>query len=295
MLPPTSRRLPRPPPRHPPEAAARRARPRGSFSAAQLRPGRRPLPGPAPRPRSLPRGPPLRSGSQAAAPRGAGTLGELRVAAPGAEPAPRAPERTGAGGRVRLPRRIPGTLLPTFPGARLEPAAGRPARRDAALTNPPGTTRRRTPRPWSAAQAGGRRGSGLRAGDRPPAGDPEKRKRRKREGKKRRRRKKRKRKKKTPLFDWATGHAQCDGRFRVPVPLAAFCERPGLGSGGGGEPPNAAWAGDRTRHRGGPRQAGAPPAVQLGHFLSCAHGSRASQGCLTGRDTDPAVRAAHQG
>lgn len=177
MLPPTSRRLPRPPPRHPPEAAARRARPRGSFSAAQLRPGRRPLPGPAPRPRSLPRGPPLRSGSQAAAPRGAGTLGELRVAAPGAEPAPRAPERTGAGGRVRLPRRIPGTLLPTFPGARLEPAAGRPARRDAALTNPPGTTRRRTPRPWSAAQAGGRRGSGLRAGDRPPAGDPEKRKR----------------------------------------------------------------------------------------------------------------------
>lgn len=106
---------------------------------------------------------------------------------------------------------------------------------------------------------------------------------------------KEKEKKKTPLFDWATGHAQCDGRFRVPVPLAAFCERPGLGSGGGGEPPNAAWAGDRTRHRGGPRQAGAPPAVQLGHFLSCAHGSRASQGCLTGRDTDPAVRAAHQG
>lgn len=41
-----------------------------------------------------------------------------------------------------------------------------------------------------------------------------------------RRKKKKKEKKKTPPVGSATGHAQCGGRFRVRVPLAAFSERP---------------------------------------------------------------------
>lgn len=40
------------------------------------------------------------------------------------------------------------------------------------------------------------------------------------------RKKKKKEKKKTPPVGSATGHAQCGGRFRVRVPLAAFSERP---------------------------------------------------------------------
>lgn len=201
---------------------------------------------PAPRPRSLPAGrrsapgrrpPPL--GERGHSPSSAWRRGRSR---------PRGPPR--GRGRVAVsafPAASPAPLSRPSLGPDQSPRPG--GRRDAALTNPPGTTRRRTPRPWLAAQARGRRGSELRVGDRPPAGDPEKRKRRKRE----KRRKKRKRKK-TPLFDCATGHAQCDGRFRVRVPLAAFCERPqGPARARSGEPPIAVWAGgsdaaQRGRH-----------------------------------------------
>lgn len=100
-------------------------------------------------------------------------------------------------------------------------------RRDAALTNPPGTTRRRTPRPWLAVQAGGRRGSELRVGERPPAGDPEKRKRREK--------KEEKKKKKKVLCSTvplgmlsATGASACG--FRSPRFASGRRGRPGLGA-----------------------------------------------------------------
>lgn len=87
-------------------------------------------------------------------------------------------------------------------------------------------------------------------GDRPPTGEPEKEKEEEREEKRRKKRKKKK--KKTPPVDWATGHAQCDGRFRVRVPLAAFCERPQGPAPGGerGAAKGALGPEDRPRRRG---------------------------------------------
>lgn len=162
----------------------------GSGLAAARSPVRRPRSLPAGR-RSAPgrRPPPL--GERGHSPSSAWRRGRSR---------PRGPPR--GRGRVAVsafPAAAPAPLSRPSLGPDPSPRPG--GRRYAALTNPPGTTRRRTPRPWLAAQAGGRRGSELRVGDRPPAGDPEKKKK-----KKERKKKKEKKKKKNSsvrLCHWA--------------------------------------------------------------------------------------------
>lgn len=179
-----------------------------------------------------------------------------------------------------FPAAAPAPLSRPSLGPDLSPRPG--GRRDAALTNPPGTTRRRTPRPWLAVQAGGRRGSELRVGERPPAGDPEKRKRREKKEEKK------KKKSSVRLCHWA-----CSVRRALPrAGSARRVLRAAAGAGPGWERRAAkrglGWGSDAAR-RGDHAGAGAPTAVLLGHFLSCTRGSRASRGCLMGRDTDPAA------
>ena len=105
---------------------------------------RRPLRRPARGPRPLPGAPPASRGpGRAATPRGAGELARLRVA-PGAEPARRARGEAGGG---RRPPPTPTRTPPPQPQPYSGPARAR-GRWDSPLTNPPGTTPRRGPRPW---------------------------------------------------------------------------------------------------------------------------------------------------
>lgn len=103
------------------------------------------------------------------------------------------------------------------------------------------------------------------------------RKRKRRRKRRKKKKEKKKEKKKTPPVDWATGHAQCDGRFRVRVPLAAFCERPqGPARVASGERPNAAWARRIGRGAVGRQRSAACPSyravVRRVHFVSCTLG-----------------------
>jgi hypothetical protein len=206
VLPPTSRR---PPP--PASAAATPSRgggapcsaPRVLLSGAAR--GLAAARSPAPRPRSLPAGRRRRCRRRAAPGRRPPPLGERGRSPSSAwrrgRSRPRGPPR--GRGRVAVAAFLAASPAPlSRPSPGPDPSPGPGGRRDAALTNPPGTTRRRTPRPWLAVQARGRRGSELRVGDGPPTGDPEKRKRRKR-GKKRRKKRKRKKNSSVRLCHWA--------------------------------------------------------------------------------------------
>lgn len=109
-------------------------------SGLRRRPPRRPARGPRP----LPGAPPATRGpGRAATPRGAGGLVGLRVA-PGAEPARRARGEAGGG---RRPPPTPTRTPPPQPQPYSGPARAR-GRLYSPLTNPPGTTPRRGPRPW---------------------------------------------------------------------------------------------------------------------------------------------------
>ena len=127
-------------------------------------------------------------------------------AAPGAEPAGGPRERPGQAAPLPTPTRTQRPRpRPRPPRARPAPAAGRPATyqpaRDSAAPGPSAMVAA-----YAGMLGGSARGLGEACYLRPP----------------KKRKKKKKEKKKTPPVGSATGHAQCGGRFRVRVPLAAL-------------------------------------------------------------------------